>query len=76
MLYWIQHDYRLCSPFGVRDIEPKLLAIDAFRAYNTTEVMAAFKKLKTIVSLIPSGCIGFIQVLDVALNKLMKMLIV
>jgi hypothetical protein len=75
MLYWIQHDYRLCSPFGVRDIEPKLLAIDAFRAHNTTEVMAAFKKLKTTVSLIPGGCTGFVQVLDVALNKPMKMLI-
>jgi hypothetical protein len=65
----------LCSPFGVRDIELKLLAIDAFRAHNTTKVIAAFKKLKTTVLLIPSRCIGFVQVLDVALNKLMKMLI-
>jgi hypothetical protein len=62
----------MCSPFGFRDIEPKLLAIDAFRAYNTVEVIAAFKKLKTTVSLIPGGCIGFV---DVALNQPMKMLI-
>jgi hypothetical protein len=39
--------------------------------YNTIEVIAAFKKLKTIVSLIPSRCIDFIQVLDIVLNQLM-----
>jgi hypothetical protein len=65
----------MCSPFGLRDIEPKLLAIDTFRAHNTTEVMAAFKRLKTTVSLIPSRCTSFVQVLDVALNQPLKMLI-
>ncbi|OBT71594.1 hypothetical protein VF21_09541 [Pseudogymnoascus sp. 05NY08] len=37
--------------------------------------MASFKALRTTVSLIPGGCTGFVQVLDVALNQLMKMLI-
>jgi hypothetical protein len=75
MLHWIQHDYQMCLPFSSRDTEPKLLAIDAFQAHNTAEVMAALRKLKTTVSLIPSGCTGFVQVLDVALNQPMKMLI-
>jgi hypothetical protein len=64
-----------CSPFSSQDTEPKLLAIDAFRAHNTLEVIEALWKLKTTVSLIPGGCTGFVQVLDVALNQLMKMLI-
>jgi hypothetical protein len=68
MLHWIQHDYRICSPFSSQDTKLKLLAVDAFRVHNTTEVMAALKKLKTIVSLILSGCTSFVQVLDVALN--------
>jgi hypothetical protein len=73
MLYWIQHSYRICSLFSFGDIEPKLLAIDAFRAHNAAEVMAAFKNLKTTVSLIPGGCTGFVQILDVALTLPMKM---
>lgn len=75
MLSWIRYNYRMCSEFGTRDQEPKLLAIDAFRAHNTSEVMDAFKALKTTVSLIPGGCTSFVQVLDVALNQPMKMLI-
>jgi hypothetical protein len=65
----------MCLLFGLQDIEPKFLAIDVFRAHNTTEVIAAFKQLKTTVSLIPGGCTGFVQVLDIALNQLLKMLI-
>jgi hypothetical protein len=75
MLHWIQHDYRKCSPFSSRDTEPQLLAIDAFRAHNTLEVIGALQKLKATVSLIPSGCTGFVQVLDIALNQPMKILI-
>ena len=75
MLSWIRQNYKMCSDFGTRDHEPKLLAIDAFRVHNTSEVMASFKALKTTVSLIPGGCTGFVQVLDVALNQPMKMLI-
>jgi hypothetical protein len=51
------------------------LAVDAFQAYNTSEVIEALRKLKTTVSLIPSGCTSFVQVLDIALNQPMKMLI-
>jgi hypothetical protein len=50
----------MCSPFSLQDTELKLLAVDAFQAYNTAEVIAALRKLKTIVSLIPSGCTSFV----------------
>jgi hypothetical protein len=75
MLRWIQHDYRKCSPFSSQDTELKLLAIDDFRAHNTSEVIEALQKLKTTISLIPSCCTSFVEVLDIALNQLMKMLI-
>lgn len=65
----------MCSNFGTRDHELKLFAIDAFRVHNTSEVMESFNALKTTVSLSPRGCTGFVQVLDVALNQPMKMLI-
>jgi hypothetical protein len=65
----------MCSLFGFRDIELKLLTINVFQAHSTVKVMAAFKRLKTTVSLIPIRCTGFVQVLDMVLNQLMKMLI-
>ena len=34
-----------------------------------------FKKLNCITSYIPGGCTGFVQVLDVSLNKELKALI-
>jgi hypothetical protein len=37
--------------------------------------MTAFKNFKTTVSFIPGRCTGFVQVLDIALNQLMKMFI-
>jgi hypothetical protein len=75
MLYWIQHNYCIYLLFGFRDIEPKLLAIDAFQVYNISEVIAAFKNLKTTVLLIPCRYTGIVQVLDIVLNQLLKILI-
>jgi hypothetical protein len=61
--------------FGSRDIEPKLLAVDIFQAYNTTKVIAVFKNLKTIVLFIPGRYTGFVQVLDIILNQPIKIFI-
>jgi hypothetical protein len=41
----------------------------------TKSVTAEFKKLNCITSYIPGGCTGFIQVLDVSLNKTLKALV-
>lgn len=75
MLWWIQHSYRLASPYGTRDIEPKLLALDAFRAHMIALVISAFQKQKTTISMILGGYTSFVQVLDVALNQPLKRLI-
>jgi hypothetical protein len=75
MLWWIQHLYRLASPYGTWDIEPKLLALDAFRAHMIALVISAFQKQKTTISMILGGYTSFVQVLDVALNQPLKRLI-
>jgi hypothetical protein len=51
------------------------LAINAFQTHNTLEVIEALQNLKTTVSLILSSCTSFVQVLDIVLNQLIKMLI-
>jgi hypothetical protein len=67
--------YCLALPYRTQDLELKLLAIDVFRIYIIELVVAAFQKQKTTVSIIPGGCTGFIQVLDIVLNQLLKRLI-
>jgi hypothetical protein len=39
------------------------------------EVITVFKKLKATVLLIPGSCTGFVQVLDIVLNQLLKIFI-
>jgi hypothetical protein len=41
----------------------------------TKKVIDEFKKLNCTTSFIPSGCTGFVQVLDVSLNKTLKALV-
>jgi hypothetical protein len=51
------------------------LALDAFKAHLTLAVRAELKKQKTTMSAIPGGCTGFVQLLDVSINKPLKALI-
>jgi hypothetical protein len=77
MLYWIKHIYQFSlaySTIGVEQ-EPRLLAMDAFAPHLTLAVRRALKVQKTTLSVIPGGCTGMIQVLDVSINKLLKDLI-
>jgi hypothetical protein len=67
--------YCLALPYRTCNLESKLLAIDIFRAYITELVTTAFQKQKTTISIIPEGCTGFIQVLDIVLNQPLKRLI-
>ena len=41
----------------------------------TQQLWNEFKKLSCITSYIPRGCTGFVQVLDVSLNKPLKALV-
>ena len=75
MLYWLQHMYRLATPDRLQARPPRLLSLDVFAGQKTPEVKQAFKDLNVIPSFIPSGCTGYVQVLDVAINKPLKMML-
>jgi hypothetical protein len=77
MLYWIKHMWRLSSANSDHGIEaePRFLALDAFKAHLTPAVRAELKKQRTTMSAIPGGCTGFVQPLDVSINKPLKVLI-
>ena len=55
--------------------EPRLLSLDAFVAHLTPAIRTHVRKNRTTLSIIPGGYIGYIQVLDVSLNKPLKALI-
>jgi hypothetical protein len=77
MLYWIKHIYSFSSAYSTLSVEqePQLLALNAFSPHITLTVRNALKAQKVTVSVIPGGCTGIVQVLDVSLNKLLKALI-
>ena len=56
-------------------MEPQLIALDAFKVHLTLAVRAELKKQRTTILAIPRGCIGFVQPLDVSINKPLKALI-
>jgi hypothetical protein len=77
MLWWLKHSYQfsLCySNLGIKR-EPCLLCMDAFKAYLTLAVSTVLKQQGVVLSVILGGCTGFVQPLDVSLNKLLKDLI-
>ena len=39
---------------------------------DNQQIKKKFAKLNTTVSIIPGGCTGYVQVLDVSINKLVK----
>ena len=46
--------------------------MDVFSSQKTEEVKKVFKEVNCTTSFIPSGCTGFVQPLDVAVNKPLK----
>ena len=70
-LEWLKQQYRYASetPFELR---PRLLVIDVYSAQKTPAVLQTMADLNTIPSMIPGGCTGYIQPLDVAFNKPLK----
>jgi hypothetical protein len=77
MLHWIKHIYRFSSAYSTLGVEqePRLLSLDAFSAHLTPAVLRVLKANRTTVSVVPGGCTGMVQVLDVSLNKPLKDLI-
>jgi hypothetical protein len=52
-----------------------MLSLDSFSPHLTPTVRSYVKQNKTTLSVIPGGCTGYIQPLDVSLNKPLKALI-
>jgi len=50
------------------DSQLMLLAIDLFRAHQTIEVLDTFQANKITPSIIPGGCTGLVQPLDISVN--------
>ena len=72
MLQWIKHQYTHSSAYSMQELRPRLLSLDVFTAQKTPAVLNAFKALNCIPSMILGGCTGYVQVLDVAVNKPLK----
>ena len=52
-----------------------MLSLDAFATYLTPTIRSYIRKNRTTLSIILGGYIGYIQVLDISLNKPLKALI-
>jgi len=67
MVSWIEE--QLAPVF---EVEPTLLALDLFAGHRTEEVLDIFKANDITISVIPGGCTGLIQPLDVSINRPFK----
>jgi hypothetical protein len=72
---WVKKQYTPASPYFLKDQEPRLLCLDAFAPQMTKSLRDEFKKINCTTSYIPGSCTGFIQVLDISLNKPLKELV-
>ena len=71
VLEWIKNQYKWSTEHPRRN-KPRLLSLDVFEGQKTEAVLKAFRELNTVPSFIPGGCTGYVQVLDVAINKPLK----
>jgi hypothetical protein len=83
---WARQQYKWGSAYSSSDNEPCLLVLDAFGAYKKKKpteeekqandnFVAELKKLNVTISMIPGGGTGYVQVLDLLVNRLIKKII-
>ena len=72
MCQWLKSSYKYATEGFYDPKRPRLLLLDVFTGHKTDEVRQSLRELKTTVSMIPPGCTGFVQPLDVAINKPLK----
>ena len=74
MVRWLKKQYAWSSGtfFNKARPHPRLLTLDVFKGHKTPDVKQAMKELNIIPSFVPAGCTGYVQVLDVAINKPLK----
>ena len=71
-LRWLKQQYKYAT-IGFSTGNPeRLLCLDVFRGQMTEEVRQAFRDLNVTTAFIPGGCTGYLQVLDIAINKPLK----
>jgi len=67
LIHWTNNYLIPSMPSG-----PRLLALDVAKFHYTPAVLANFRTQNILPSLIPAGCTGLVQPLDVAVNKPLK----
>jgi len=67
LVNWIEEYLVPALPSG-----PRLLALDVAKFHSTEEVLTTLRSNNIIPSMIPPGCTGFVQPLDVSVNKPFK----
>ena len=72
---WVKKQYATSFIYFIRENEPRFLSLDAFAPQMTKSLRDEFKKLNCTISYILGGYTGFVQVLDVGLNKELKALV-
>jgi AMMECR1 domain-containing protein len=71
----VREQHALASEYFTQENEPRFLCLNAFTPQMTDQLRSEFKKLNYTTSYILGGCIGFVQPLDVSLNKPLKALV-
>ena len=75
MIQWLRNtwQYATANPTLTVNLNRHcLLSLDVFSGQKTDEDKQVFKGLNCTTSFVLSGCIGFVQVLNVAINKPLK----
>jgi hypothetical protein len=75
MIQWLRDQWAYATDKPSLTVDRKrhrLLTLDVFTGQKTDEVKKVFKELNCTTSFIPPGCTGFVQPLDVAINKPLK----
>lgn len=67
MIEWLEEQV-----IPVLEGQPTLLALDLFGGHKTDEVLDTLKAHDITISVIPAGCTGIVQPLDISINRPFK----
>ena len=73
-IHWLKQHYQYATIGLSNKINPRsrLLSLDTFSPQKTPRVKELYRSMNITTSFVPGGCTGFIQVLNVAINKPLK----
>jgi hypothetical protein len=67
MVEWLEEQV-----IPILDNEPTLMALDLFGGHKTDEVLDTLRANDITISIIPGGCTGLVQPMDVSINRPFK----